>query len=354
MNATYSNRLSRLLFRSAFETQWILPRPIPPAIRRFFTLYEKTFVHPNIEPIRIDRPIFIISLPRSGSSMLQDLLSAHEQTGYITNMMHLFWPCFCGAEMFRRRLRLNAEGERFLNDSVMVNGETPADPLAAWDEWYNLDPQMLELAPRTPDTLSPRRVQQMRHDIRKVLWCFNPHGGARFLSKNPGLLPYIELTAQLFPDARFIYLVRDPRQNANSMLKLHRLSEEQRTHLPWNPPPIIPYPRLPNLGTYIEKYGADSLETTARLWRDSVRFIEPWQSSPQVHTVRYEDIVKNPASEMRSILRFCELDGRGTQNDAFQQRLAGVGTVRHTNPSYGGYERIQEICAQEMAHFNYA
>ena len=353
MNARFSNSLSRLLFRSAFESQWILPRPPSAAVRGFFSLYEKLAARPAPPKGPVDRPIFIISLPRSGSSMLQDLLSAHDGLGYITNMMHIFWPCFCGAEMFRRRLGLDAEGERFLGDSVTVSGGTPADPLAAWNEWYNLDPSDLTFDPPSTKALGLPAIEAMQRDIRKILWCFNPHGGVRFLSKNPGLMPYMQLTADLFPDARFIYLIRDPRQNANSMLKLYRRSEEQRAHLPRNPPPLIPYPRLPNLGNYVETYGPESLETTARLWRDSVQFMAPWQNSPQVHTVRYEDILASPANEISNILRFCELDDAGADNPTFKQRLADVGTVHHTNPTYGGYDRIQEICVEEMTHFRY-
>ena len=40
--------------------------------------------------------------------------------------------------------------------------------------------------------------------------------------KSPGIIPYLPLVNELFPDAKFVHLVRDPRQCSNSMIKLTR------------------------------------------------------------------------------------------------------------------------------------
>ena len=354
MNATYSNRLSRRLLQSVFKNQWVVPRKPSPVAHGVFKFVENVIARPRPKSQTVDRPIFIMSLPRSGSSMLQDLLSAHDGLGYITNMMHLFWPCHCGADMVRRWLNLNVEGERFLKDSVMVQGGTPSDPVAAWNDWYDQDPDNLEFQPTTPEMLGEERIRRMQLQIQKLLWCFRSSGDVRFLCKNPGLIAYMELTAKLFPDAKFIYLIRDPRKNANSMRKLYRLCEEQRANISWKPPELVPYPRFPRLGEYISTYGADSLETTARLWRDASIAMKPWEDSPQVHTIRFEDLLASPQEKISEIMNFCELSPEGAENDTFRERLGKVGVVSHRNPSYDGFERIEEICSDEMKRWGYA
>lgn len=355
MAVQYQNGLSRRLFGSFFRNQWVIPRAPHPAVSRFLRWYERKIAKPDIGGIDVDRPIFVISLPRSGSSMLQDLLAAHDDTAYINNMMHLFWPDFCGAECLRRRLRLNVEGERFLGDSVTVAGDTPSDPVVSWADWYKLDLYDPRYVRRTPEQLGDARIRRMHEDIRKVLWCFKPGGGARFLSKNPGLLPHIDLTAALFPDARFIYLVRDPRPCANSMVKLYKKTERQRRRIGWARKALVPFPHLPRLDEYVQAYGPDSLETTARLWRDAADFMDPWISRlANMHVVKYENIIDQPAEQVENILRFCELNPAGAQNDVFQQRMERIGRVQHANTEYGGFDRIEKICKKQMKRLWYA
>ena len=350
---SYRNNISKLLLGRLFDQQWVLPRPVSFIERIFLLTLERIIVRPDFRGIDIDRPIFIISLPRSGSSMLQDLLCAHSDISYISNIMNIYSPYYCGVNYIKKILDLDVEGERFLRDSVMVNGGTPSDPVSVWNRWYGIDQESLDFVDLSIFDMTESQIELIKTEIKKIIWCFRSRGGARFLSKNPGLMPYMSVTSEIFPDARFIYLVRDPRQNANSMRKLYRLCEEQRTRLPWNEPELIPFPRLPGLKEAINRFGADSVEATGHIWNSAAKFMHAWESRENVFTVRYEDILSDPKGVVGSIMNFCGMDFVGAENPEFQSRMQRIGKTHHKNPDYGQFESIEAICGEEMKRLGY-
>jgi len=355
-----ANFLSWLLVRPIFRDQWVLPLEREGFAHRLFRRYQARRMTIDLDGIAIDRPIFIISLPRSGSSMLQDLLCAHPAMAYLTNMMYMFPDCFCAAEHFRKKFHLDVRGERFLADSVEVGPGSPADPVATWAKWLGQDPYDLTYRERALADYTPAHVAAVHDDIKRVLWCF---GGRdrRYFCKTPGLLPHIQLLKDLLPGARFIHLVRDARMNANSMIKLHRLCTEQwariRKRRPREPdhPLFIPYPRLPGLADLIDRYGPEDLRTTAALWNEAMAFIEaarPKIPSEQFHEVRYEDLLARPHEELGRIFRFLELTEPDAACTDYHARLAAVGHVHHTN-RYGGFEIVEEICRPTLERLGY-
>jgi len=357
-----ANLWSRLLMRRVFEDQWVLPVDDrqTAAVHRFFRWYEKHVMRIGSDGIALDRPVFVLSLPRSGSSMLQDLLCAHPSAAYITNMMHLFPDCFCAAEHFRRRLKLEVRGERFLQDSVEVGGGSPADPVGMWSAWLKQDPFALDPRPCTLADFRAAEIESIRGDLRRVVWCFGP-GPRRFVCKTPALLPHVRVLHGLFPDARFVHLVRDARQNANSMLKLHRLCNEQwqrihaRRRARPRAPEFIPYPRLPRLPELVREFGASDLRTTAHLWNDAMDFVAQARRdlpAAQFHEVRYEDLCARPAEEMGRIFRFLDLPAPDAAAALYHRRLAQVGCVRHRN-DYGNFDAIAGICGPALRRYGY-
>jgi hypothetical protein len=356
----YANLLSRLLMGPVFRNQWVLPVHRPGLNERFFAWYERNRMDIRIDGIAVDRPIFIISLPRSGSSMLQDLICAHPDVAYITNMMYLFPDSPCAADLMRRKLHLNIRGERFLQDSVDVDGSSPADPVATWARWFKQDPFGVSAETCTLKDFTPSELATIRDGIRRILWCFGG-AGRRFQCKTPALLPHIELLQDIFPDARFIYLIRDGRNNANSMLKLNRLCVEQLeqirarlgARMRIDSRLFVPYPRLPRLPEYVAAYGVDDIRTTASLWRDACLYME--EVKPRIrhlHEIRYEDIVAKPAASMDAIFQFCELRAPGPAETRYADRLSRVGALRHTN-RYGNFDEVERFCGDMLRHHRY-
>src|SRR5262249_49771201 len=152
------------------------------------------------------RPIFLIGLPRSGTTILQDTLCAHPDVAFITNSMHQYVRCFCAAEDLRKRLRLDFRGERYLKDGVEVRPGTANEGHAFLAQWRRVDPYSLAYVEFRIEDFSPEDLATLRENIRKMIWCFGA-GARRFLNKSSNHLVHLALVRTLFPDARIIHLV---------------------------------------------------------------------------------------------------------------------------------------------------
>src|SRR6516164_2728039 len=104
---TFPNLRSRILLKGFFERQSAIPEPPPWLVEKSLQLVEK-LLRVEIRDIRVDRPIFLLGLPRSGTTMLQDLCCAHPDLAYFTNAMHQVPRSFCAVETLRKQFNLDA------------------------------------------------------------------------------------------------------------------------------------------------------------------------------------------------------------------------------------------------------
>src|SRR4051794_7280687 len=114
----YANWWSKALFAKSFDNQFTIPVPPGKGLIGSLKLLERTLLKADVSALKIDRPVFIVGLPRSGTSMLYNVLCAHERAAYVTNSMNSFPEAIIGIEWIRKKLHFNIRGERFLQDSV--------------------------------------------------------------------------------------------------------------------------------------------------------------------------------------------------------------------------------------------
>ncbi|MDZ4688361.1 MAG: sulfotransferase [Planctomycetaceae bacterium] len=361
LKVEYPNLRSRLLLHGLFQRQFIVPGEPPRLLEGLLLFIERYLMRIDLTGIDIDRPIFLLGLPRSGTTMLQDICCTHPEVAYITNAMHQFPRCLCAVEVMRKLLRLDAKGERYLADSVEVEAGSPNEGIKLWGTWFGWTPHDLRYVPRTPDSFTPAEIAEIRHQLRRIIWC---HGrDRRFFTKNPALIPDIAILQHIFPDAKYIHIVRDPRNSANSMLKLYQLEKQQldrirsnHRHGLYDRGVFIPYPRIPKLAEYIEQWGPDDLRTTAHVWNDSVSMIRGWRDKlPHFLEVRYEDILREPEQQLSRLFDFAELRPIQREDARFWNKIAKVGKIHHAHTNqYGNFELVEEICRDHMQTLGYS
>jgi hypothetical protein len=355
----FKNWQSRLFLSSIARQQPILAGRFPSPIMGFLRWYERVVLRPDLAAYRVDRPIFVLGLPRSGTTMLQDTLCRHPQIAYINNTMNRFPDVLCAVDHFRKRLGLDFEIERYLVDSVPVSPGGPSDALSFWSRWFDVDPYSLEYRDIQAKDLPADARAAMHETIRKVIWCYGDPR-MRFFNKVIQCTTYVDMLRDLFPDARFVHIIRDPRMTANSMVKLvklevqhqkefglYRLDPEQGEQF------FIPYPRFPRLVEYIRTYGLTDLRTTAHIWQEVMDLVDDARERcPHFHEVRYEDLLEQPESELGRILDFCELAPVSRDNEYYWGKVRQIGTIHHER-SYGEFGVVEEICREGMMRHGY-
>ncbi len=292
--------------------------------------------------------------------MLQDILCMHPDLAYINNTMDMYKRSFCAAEDIRKKLNLNFNMERFLKDSVEVKIDSPNEGYTFWQKWFKEDPCSLDYTERTISDFSAKDLEQIKQSIRKIIWCYKGQN-KRFFCKNPALLPYLPLLQDIFPDAKFIHIVRDARNCSNSMVKFYGLMQKQFNKIKYKLPDIacdgdfIPYPRLPKLKENIQKYGAADIRTTANIWNDGINFVNQNKNRiANFYEIRYEDILTNPQAEIFKIIEFCELAAIKPEQERFFQKLNQVGKVNHSQINkYGNFDIVESICRDNLVLYDY-
>lgn len=173
------------------------------------------FVHetagqPGAAPViergpKLDRPVFIVAAPRSGSTLLFETLALNRE----------FWSL--GDEShghFERIAPLRPNPKNFSN-RLTAEMATP-DVVATLTRFFRAD--LVNSEGHSYDHLA----SQSRPDM------------VRFLEKTPKNSLRIPFLLQAFPDARFIFLFRDAKQNISSLLDS------------WRSRQYVTYPDLPS------------------------------------------------------------------------------------------------------------
>ena len=153
-----------------------------------------------------DSPIFIVGANRSGTTLLRLMLNAHSRIAVPDEMRFFRFTPAAGISIFdwAQPDVSDAKWDEFVNGFLDVNAGHLAelDGDAIREELMALDPREL----RTPFTL--------------VMETWAKHfGKMRWGEKTPGTLYYCDVAIEMFPSAKFIYIARDPRGGVTSMQK---------------------------------------------------------------------------------------------------------------------------------------
>lgn len=227
---------------------------------------------------RIDAPVFIVAAPRSGSSLLFETLAVTPQFWTVAGESH--WLVESMPE-----LRPGAPGV----DSNRLTAAQCSDAVAA-----RIEEELLENLRDPEGRALPAGA-----------------GSVRVLEKTPKNALRIPFFAQIFPDARFVFLWRDPRENLASIIEAWR-SGKWTTYReldgwdgPWS---LLLPPGWQHLrGKPLEEIAAYQWDCTNRTVLDDLAALprERWTS------LRYADLLADPGAAVQRLCTFSgiELDG---------------------------------------------
>jgi hypothetical protein len=151
-------------------------------------------------------PFFIVGANRSGTTLLRLILNAHSRLAVPEEVVY-FDSQIAGVPVERwRRPGLSSSDYAAFVRRFVHGCSRSLDGLDA----ASLIAEILEEGP--PDFRRPYRAVLERWAER--------HGKARWGEKTPGNLFYADVIAEMFPQARFVHMVRDPRAVVSSMQRV--------------------------------------------------------------------------------------------------------------------------------------
>ncbi|MDQ3662351.1 MAG: sulfotransferase [Actinomycetota bacterium] len=267
-------------------------------IRSIFRLRQASHLPALVLGRRLREPIFIIGAPRSGTSLLYAILRDSSQLAHWPGEAHEVWE---------------------------------ADYHPALRQW--------ESNALGASDLTPRAASRIR---TQFLLTAGPR--KRLVDKTPRNSLRVGFVDALFPDARFVFLQRDGRDNVNSLINAWRTPRYRTYRLP--APHSIPGTD-PNWWKFVlypgwKEDSSGPLETVcAKQWKScnesalgelSVLGESRWIG------MRYERLIESPEDEMQRMSEFLGLDFNGRLRAAVRARVAvPINTV--TPPETGKWRR---------------
>ena len=229
----------------------------------------------RIAGICFDRPVIILSAPRSGSTLLFETLSRAPGVYTIANESH---------RVIEGLPELNAERRGFVSNRLVAKDatdQTAADVRLRFAE-----------ALRDRDGVPPEPVQAVR-----------------FLEKTPKNILRVPFMRKVFPGAKFVVLFRDPRAVLSSMMEA------------WRSGLFVTYRRLPGwqglpwslllVDNWQQVNGHSLEEVVAHQWSrgmsvllDDIQALDPTEWIP----LRYEDLIADPQGQIKRLCATLGLD----------------------------------------------
>lgn len=256
---------------------------------------EKRKFDKKIQNIKVEKPIFIIGHWRSGTTFLHYLLGKDKNLGYVSTMDTLDPSVFLNYEKLLQRIVSNSLPNKRPMDNLEMGSNLP------YEEEYaiaNLSPYSFYHAwyfPRAIDRYFKRYVLHDDKDtetidewkkvydyfLKKITY---KHKGKQIMLKSLVNTAKIKHLLELFPDAKFIHLYRNPYEVYVSTWKLYQS--------------ILPLFSF----QHINKEAFD--ESIVRIYKGlEKRYLEDKKLIPEENLIelRYEDLIKEPLKSVEMI-----------------------------------------------------
>jgi omega-hydroxy-beta-dihydromenaquinone-9 sulfotransferase len=295
-----------------------------------------------------DATAFIVGPARSGTSLLYKTLCLHPDVAYVSNWVARYpmMPQLAVLDRFPRAFPTLRRDAWFADDAnAYVYGTARSLVRRSFPTPVEGEPLYTRSGVARPGGPTPRSVAPATELPKAFATIRRFGGGSVLVSKRIANNLRIPLLADVFPEARFVFLVRDGRAVAAS---LSRVDWWPDSHVWW-------YGGSPRRWA---AEGRDPWEICARNWVEELDQIGSGLADvpeTQVLRLRYEDLVAEPAATLERVAAFVGLAPdaawrRGIAELAFPDRTEAWRSV--LDPAT--VARISRIQQEELARYGYA
>ena len=327
---TLSNLL-RLLVQNRFKIDFrYMPRMLyaitissimaPFRIKEHIT-FEKTIKETEIK----HDPIFILGHWRSGTTYLHNVLSLDKNLGYFSTFHAMLPSVFLGSEKRFKPFVASSIPKKRPMDDVSMRADLPQEDEYAISTLspYSINhslcfPRNAEFYNRFAcmDNISKNVIEEWKEIYLYLLKKETLYrDGKRLVLKNPANTARVTLLLEMFPNARFVHIYRNPYSLYFSMM---RFLSSIIPFLCVQKPPEIWEAEKQMMRAYKQIYK---------------KYFKEKRHIPKENLVeiRYEDFIQHPLEKIRGIYTHLHLDGFQESEKTFKKYIASQKSVKtHT------------------------
>lgn len=328
----------------------LVPILVPSTLAAPLRLVERVRYRGTVDRVRMaKRPVFVLGVPRSGTTHLHNLLSRDPQYGSLSTFQAGV-PAFflTGGDWLKNFIAKRAPATRPM-DAVRVSLDQPQEEDVAVANMCELSAvYSISFPDRAQDFferycfmrgLSAKEMKRWERTYMYVLRAATlVCDGKPLVLKSPvntGRVPHL---LRLFPEARFIHIVRNPYVVYESLLHMFR------TLVP--PHQLRPFSdgALEELALYIYR------EMTAQYLKDRDAIPEG-----QLTEMLFEDLERDPLRELEAVYSKLDLPGWERAEVEIGKYVAGLSDYRKNEYSFDAatVDLIGRECRQALDEWDY-
>ena len=273
-----------------------------------------------VENVTVPPPLFVLGHWRSGTTLLHDLLSLDDRFAF-PNLFQVMYPhAFLTTEAVGSRIF------RLFSPKHRPHDNMKLDPAAAWEDEFVLcaceflSCYLTWTFPRRAAHYDrylsfrdapPDEVERWRRTLLTFLKKLTLKYGKPLVLKSPTHTCRVKLLLEMFPDARFVHIRRNPyavfRSTVHTHQKVHPMCRLQRDT------------------------GLDWAERVTRQYREvcDAYFAERGLIPPgRLHEVSFEELEKDPVGQVRGVYEGLGLPDFGHAEPALRRYVESVAGYR--------------------------
>jgi hypothetical protein len=279
-----------------------------------------------------DSPIFILGHWRSGTTLLHELMVLDGRYAFPTTYQCLAPNHFLISEWLLTKCKFLLPARRPM-DNMTAGFDRPQEDEFALCNMGLPSPYLTMAFPNEPphdleyltmDGLSEEQIAEWKRGLEWFLKRVTFSNPKRIILKSPPHTGRIKTLLELFPDARFVHIVRDPYPLFGSTVKLWKT--------------LYKFEALQNARHEgLEEYVFTCFEKMYAAFERDRHLVDP----SRFFEVRYEDLVRDPIGQMRALYEHLNLGEFETTRPKLETYFADRQDYR-----IGSYQISDELRAE--------
>ncbi len=291
--------------------------------------FESRFMKKKINKIEIEKPIYVVGLARAGTTVTVELISGHPDVA-VHRHMHLIDPFM--PQILHKIAKLlpfifKKKVERVHKDGLAVNRDSPeAVEEMLWLRFFdNLHNENVSNI-KDEKTSNPKFEKFYIESIKKLMISQN---ATRYVTKNNYNISRMKYLRKLFPDAKFVLVVRHPVNHIASYIKQERIflemEETNKKIRDWIT--IVGHEEFGTNKIFINLNSQEKIDKIRALIENKKTFVKGyafyWNEiysyvtkllkedknlAQRTLIIRFEDLTDNSAETIDKIINHLELD----------------------------------------------